>query len=117
MDKLERFKAATMDLSADERKALRTAMEYAVDLHDNYMLGYITDIAVARGRAIKRKQSDKRTDSERRTLIGARIRNEYYARCKDAAEEQGVSLYRFIVDALEVACLAVEKKVPPAAED
>lgn len=60
--------------------------------------------AAARGHA-KRPQ-DRASDHATRLLIGARVPREAAQRYKAAADREGVSLYRWTVNALEAAAMA-----------
>jgi predicted HicB family RNase H-like nuclease len=46
-------------------------------------------------------ESDHRTDHERRVLIGARVPRSLAARCRSAAERGGISVYRWVIQAIE----------------
>lgn len=72
------------------------------------MVRLINEIGEAKGRAAKRAESDKRTDGKRRKLVGAKIPIKEVERCKRCAEWQGISLYRFVVNALTHECEKVE---------
>lgn len=56
------------------------------------------------GRVESKRESDRRTDARRRRTVGARVPVALYERVSACAQERGVSLYRFVVDALERAC-------------
>ena len=68
--KLARFEDGVKAMSAHEREALRRAMQAAQE--DPAMLSRITAIAAARGEAVRKRSSDRRTDAARRTLVGSR---------------------------------------------
>lgn len=110
--KLGRFTVGTSAMSADEREAIKAAMRQAVTLRSKgesrRMTALITEIGAQRGRALQRRQSDVRTDKMRRKLVGARLPVEQAKRCKDCAASLGVSLYGFVLEALEDACKRVE---------
>ncbi|MFR8331746.1 MAG: hypothetical protein ACLU9S_04775 [Oscillospiraceae bacterium] len=78
--KLARFEDGVKAMSAHEREALRRAMQAAQE--DPAMLSRITAIAAARGEAVRKRASDRRTDAARRTLVGARVPQEAAARCR-----------------------------------
>lgn len=99
--KLARFEDGVKAMSAHEREALRRAMQAAQE--DPAMLSCITAIAAARGEAVRKRASDRRTDAARRTLVGARVPREAAARCREAAMAQGISLYAWVCKALEQA--------------
>lgn len=112
VEKLERFKRGITAMGADERAALHKALEAAVHLQSPVeraeLVGLITDIGAAKGRAMARRESDRRTDRQRRRLVGARVPKLEAERCRRCAELEGVSLYRFMVEAIEAACVRAE---------
>ena len=59
------------------------------------------DVVLARGRTLRKKASDAQTDAVRRRTVGARVPYAFYQRCRDAAEARGVSMYRWVIRALE----------------
>ena len=98
MDGLDTLNKAGALFSSPERAALLKG------LHEGGITKEcLEDLAKARRRTVKKTRSDKRTDAERRQLVGARVEKERYERYKDVAEAKGVSLYRFTVDALDKA--------------
>lgn len=64
----------------------------------------LKELSKARRRAVKRAASDKVTDRKRRILVGARIGREQAERYRKDAEQRGMSLYRYVVTALEQMC-------------
>jgi len=98
-------------MSADERKAMVAALVALRGLSGNvrHMEECLADIGLAMQRTHKRRASDARTDGARRKLVGARLPLEDAARCARCAAFLEVSLYRFVVDALENACERVER--------
>ena len=113
MEKIERFKRGIAAMSADEREALHNALAAAVALENpverSDLVDYITDIGAAKGRTLARRDSDGRTGFRRRSLVGARIARSQVERCQQCAQAEGKSLYRFVVDALEAACVRTEQ--------
>ena len=69
----------------------------------------LDNFALAAMRADLKRASDRRTDAQRRKLVGARMPREMAQRCKACADALGVSLYRFSMDALEEACRKAER--------
>lgn len=63
-------------------------------------LEVLGDLVKAQARTNARRVSDARTDSTRRTLIGARVPRADADRYRAAAAEEGVSLYAWTVAAL-----------------
>lgn len=108
--KIVRFREGSEAMNADERKAVEVALTAALMLRQDSakMVKLITDIPAARGRAVARRESDRRTDANRRILVGARVPRELYERVRKCAGFLGVSLYRFVVVALETKCRSVE---------
>lgn len=72
-------------------------------------LDMVADLVAAATRSHAKRSSDRRTDHERRCLIGARLPRTAADRYRAAAAAQGVSLYRWVSDALEAAAAAQEK--------
>lgn len=58
------------------------------------------DLAIICARRNAKRTSDRRTDNQRRTLVGARVRREEARRYQQAAKATGRTLYRFVCDAL-----------------
>ncbi len=106
--KMERFRAGTEKMGAAERAALKAAMEAASAITMRWdrerMSDAVTEIGAAAGRDVRKAASDKRTDNARRKLVGARLPLADVERCRSCANAQGVSLYRFVAEALERAC-------------
>ena len=96
MEKWERFKA-DMDLfSADERAILMAA------LRGHQLPPYLLiRLAKARRRTVQRADSDAETDRARRVLVGARLPRILADKYRECAASQGISLYRFVCNALE----------------
>lgn len=112
-ERIERFKVGVQSMPAGEREALKTALHGACSLETSAeratMVKLITEIGAARGRAVRRRESDARTDQERRRLVGPRVSQEQAERCKRCAAALGVSLYRFSANALIRECERVER--------
>lgn len=109
--KYRRFRLGVREMGADERAAMKAALEGARSLKPQEverMFELIVAIAAARGRGAQRRTSDRRTDARRRTLVGARLPREQAERCRAAADKLGVSLYRFALEALEAGCQRAE---------
>ena len=92
----ERFEALLAGFPADERDVLLGAME-----HGEIPPAFLVRLAEARRRASRRADSDARTDQARRLLVGARVPRETAERYRRCAGEEGLSLYRFVCNALE----------------
>lgn len=110
--KLGRFRVGVDHMSASERAAMEAALKAATALESRQdrrrMVSVISDIGAARGRAEQKRESDARTDARRRKLIGARLPRAQAERCKRCADAQGLSLYRFVCNALERECNQME---------
>lgn len=78
--------------SADERDILAQAMGEYPDL--------VQRLLQAKVRANRRAGSDTVTDSARRILVGARLPRATAEQYRQAAAACGVSLYRFVCNAL-----------------
>ena len=109
--KLKRAVLSVGCMSADEKRAMVAALECLRDLKGpvRRMEECLADIGLAMQRTQMRRESNRETDPKRRKLVGVRLPLDEAARCKKCAELEGVSLYRFVVRALQVACEAAEK--------
>lgn len=102
--KLARYKRGLEAMSAEEREAVAVALEGALRPAGKDWMGLVTNIVAARGRAMARRDSDKRTDAKRRVLVGAHVPRGLAERVRAAAAAKGVSQYRFLVDGIERMC-------------
>ena len=59
------------------------------------------DIVLAGDRTLRKRNSDDATDRRRRILIGARVPREFAERCREEAETRGLSLYAWVIWALD----------------
>ena len=109
--KLNRAVLSVGYMSADEKRAMVAALECLRRLKGpvRQMEECLADIGLAMQRTHRRRASDAKTDGARRKLVGARLRIEDAERCARCAGFLGVSLYRFVVDALENACERVSR--------
>lgn len=102
---LIRFERDVPRLSAQERQAIRDLLERAEAISNkrdrDAMTVRISLLANACARTNTRRDSDRRTDFDRRTLVGARVKRDQAERYREAAQASGRSLYRFVADALE----------------
>ncbi len=112
MGRAERGRVA---MSADERRAYQAAVE-AIEKLPSFVcerriaLEALEGMAAAKGRAEDRRRSDRRTDGKRRKLVGAKLPIEVAEEIQLLADLQGVSVYRFVVDALDAARRKARKK-------
>ena len=105
--RIDRFFQGMKVMSPQEQEALRNALKSIRLLPPScqeIMLDRITEIAQARGRAERKRKSDRATDFRRRILVGARVPRALKEQCRAQAQARGISLYRFVLDALEQAC-------------
>lgn len=109
------FPDTLKNLPQAEQKALQTALDQAASItnqaQQQSVLQAITAVVAVRRREQMQKESNRRTERARRHLIGAHVPLELYERCVEAAEGEAISLYRFVVNALEAACMRHE--TPP----
>lgn len=90
-------------LPADQRRAAARALlrlEGRGPVSRARALEVLGDLIRAQARTNARRVSDARTDSARRTLIGARVPRADAERYRAAAADEGVSLYAWTVAAL-----------------
>ena len=90
------FEVLLEGFSAQERAVLQDAMDYG-----QVPPAVLQRLAVARRRASGKAESDARTDHARRILVGARLPRETAERYRSCAAAKGLSLYRFVCNALE----------------
>lgn len=87
-----------------EREFVRSAAMRALErprLTQGEVAELIETLILAGSRAVGKRLSDRRTDKNRRTLIGARVPRDLADQCKAEAERRGMSVYRWVVWALE----------------
>ena len=110
MDNVHRLKRDMDRISAAERAAILSALRQSTRIRRaatrGRMMDCLREIARASARTAGRRASDRRTDRDRRVLVGARVPREMAERCRAAARERGISLYRFVIMALERALAA-----------
>ena len=103
--RIKRFERDLLRLSAQERRAIDALMRQTAGLRKKTdraaMTKKVAYMANACARTNARRSSDRNTDHDRRTLVGARIKREQAERYKRIAQATGRSLYRFVADALE----------------
>ena len=103
--RVARLSRDNLRLSAQERQAIKELLQQASKLKAKADQERITksvlSVASACARTNARRTSDRNTDHDRRTLVGARVKREDAERYRRIAQDTGRSLYRFVVDALE----------------
>ena len=104
MRELERLKEGLALFPAAERAALLQAMR-----DRQIPPAVLVRLAAARRRTSQRANSDARTDHARRLLVGARLPRQTAERYRECAAGQGLSLYRFVCQALEREYLRLTK--------
>lgn len=109
--KLERAVLSVGCMSAEERRAMLAALLCLREMQGpvRKMEECIADIGLAMQRTNMRRENNRETEGKRRKLVGARLPLDEAARCKRCAEVEDISLYRFVVRALAVACETAEK--------
>ena len=93
---VERFKGDIMLFSADERVVILGALDA-----QEAPVAFLERLAAARRRTAQRADSDAETDRSRRILVGARLPRILADKYRECAASQGISLYRFVCNALE----------------
>jgi len=102
-------------MGADEAQAFDAAVEIIQRLpafvcERRLALEAMEVLAAAKHRTESRRRSDRRTDGKRRKLVGAKLPIEVAEEIQLLADLQGVSVYRFVVDALDAARRKARKK-------
>lgn len=90
------FEQLLEGFSADERAVLLGAMQAG-----QVPPAFLVRLAAARQRTSARSESDAKTDHARRVLVGARLPRQTAERYRECASAHGLSLYRFVANALE----------------
>lgn len=114
---IRRLMVAIDRLPADERRAAKRAL---LRLGKDGLAGRGTvprvraveaagEIIRAAARGHGKRASDRETDHRRRVLVGARVPRAQATRYQDAAAGAGVSLYRWVMDALNDAATRAEE--------
>ena len=95
------------EVGAGERQALAEAIRLAGKLENKDRTGMLLALEkVARAAAIaaRRRYSNARYEARRRRLVGAQVPLELYERGKRCAGQRGISVYAFVMEAIEEAC-------------
>lgn len=110
--KLTRAVLSVGHMSADEKRAMIAALKCLREMQGpvRKMEECLADIGIAMQRTHRRRASDAVTDAARRVTVGARVRVEDARRYRECAALLGVSMYRFLIDALENACERVTRE-------
>ena len=96
MENLGQFKADLALFSADERVVILGTLAAG-----EAPVAFLERLAAARRRTAQRADSDTVTDLSRRLLVGARLPRALAERYRACAHANGLSLYRFVCNALE----------------
>lgn len=104
--KIEAMQRGLQAMTPEERKAVAAAIRATAAAG----LGPwpVSNIVIARGRAVRKKQTDKRGDAKRRVLVGARLPRCIADRCSAAAAAADQSLYAWTRSAILAALDAAE---------
>lgn len=111
--RVKRFREGVLSMSTNERDALQAAMLMARTIPGGKgmsIVDQLVDMAIARARTDRKRDSDAQTDRKRRQLVGARLPRHQAERCRACARLEGESVYRFVCSALERACSEVEAR-------
>lgn len=111
--RVKRFREGVLSMSTNERDALQAAMLMAREIPGGKgmsIVDQLVDMAIARARTDRKRDSDAQTDRKRRQLVGARLPRHQAERCRACARLEGESVYRFVCSALEQACSEVEAR-------
>lgn len=91
-------------LRSPERAALMRAIEAHQDVEVKEWqrtLDLLYRVLRTRRRFDKKAETNAASDTQRRTLVGARVPRAFYERCRQEADAWGLSLYAWVVRALE----------------
>lgn len=103
--KYNRILQAIDQLPAEERRAAKRGLlrlsRGRGNISASRAIAAIGDVITAAARGHGKRASDRETDRRRRVLVGARIPRERATRYQEAAAAQGLSLYAWVVAALD----------------
>lgn len=99
----ETRRAAWLAVPREERAMLVRAMRAALNGHKGTAVDALDWYAVARYRRGRKAQADAVRDARRRVLVGARLDRETAEQVKAAASAKGISIYKFVADAIRTA--------------
>ena len=94
------------NLPADEKRAVKSAIGRVIGrrtITEAKAIDCITMTVTARARTEARRKSDRASDPGRRLTVSARVPRAQAERYKAAAREEGLSLYAWVVNALNTA--------------
>ena len=97
----ETRRAAWLAMPREERAMLVRALRAALDGRRGSTLDALDRYAVARYRRGRKAHADAARDARRRVLVGARLDRGTADRVRAAADARGVSVYRFVREAVE----------------
>lgn len=92
----------------EERAMLVRAIRAALAGRRGSTLDALDCFAVARYRRTRKAQADAVRDTRQRVLVGARLDRETADRVRAAADARGVSVYRFVREAIEKELFHIE---------
>ena len=108
-------------MSPKERQAMADLMRQVNRLKRKKDRQALTErvmaLANARAQTQQKRVSDRRTDRQRRTLVGARIPREEAERIQEIAQQTDRSVYRLVLDALEAELNRTEGEVSSDGQD
>lgn len=97
----ETRRKAWQSVPREERALLVRALRAACDGRRGTAVDALDWYTVARYRRGRKAQADAVRDARRRVLVGARLDRETADRVRAAADARGVSVYRFVREAVE----------------
>lgn len=117
--KYNRILQAIDQLPAEERRAAKRGLlrlsRGRGNISASRAIGAIGDVITAAARGHGKRASNKETDRRRRVLVGARVPRERAAKYQEAAAVQGLSLYAWVVAALDRAAASENAQKQQAA--
>lgn len=99
----ERVTAAMSRRSYPERRRILRAIEplNRAMIPCHIATRAVAETVLAGDRTLRKREQDAASDGRRRKLVGARVPLDLYCKCKAAADIRGISLYAWVVEALE----------------
>ena len=104
----ETRRKAWQAIPREEQEILVCAIRAALDGRRGPTLDALDRYAITRYRDSRKAREDAARDARRRVLVGARLDRGTADRVKAAANARGVSVYRFVRDAIEKELFHIE---------
>lgn len=106
MKKIERAATIIERMPQEKRARMKDSilrLRNAREVDEALAVSVVCDLILIEDRFRRKKAGDRESNHRKRRTLGARVPAELYYRCKHDAESKGVSLYRWVLSAYEMA--------------